>query len=77
MLECDSTQLPDSNFPYNPQAAQSKALFITTEVDFDEWFSKCKYYMTPILNNEFCTKNKNNLFIIHINIRSVQKIYKN
>ena len=73
MQECDRVQLFDNNFLDNPQAAQSKALSATTAFDYDGFFSKCNYNETQTLNNALPSGNKNDLFIMHIDIRRVQK----
>ena len=85
MLECDDTplsmsastqSLDDSLSAADCLAPQSNALSTRTAIaDYDDFFLNCNYYGVQELNNKMSNGKDSELFFIHINIRSVQKIF--
>ena len=49
------------------------AQFHSNDDDYSELFGKCGYFNIESINKTLFYKNKDDLFIIHFNIRSLQK----
>ena len=67
-----STLVQDTDHCYqNPDRALAQ--FHSNDDDYSELFGKCGYFNIESINKTLFYKNKDNLFIIHFNIRSLQK----
>ena len=56
-------------------ASLSNALSTHTAIaDHNDFFSNCNYYSVQELNNKLSNSKDSELFLIHVNIRSIQKI---
>ena len=84
MLESADTPLsmsaPTQSLDYNLSAADclaplSNALSTHTAIaNYNDFFSNCNYYSVQELNNKLSNGKDSELFLIHVNIRSIQKI---